>query len=99
MLETFVEFTFEAAHQIPPHSGLHGHSFKVVIYLTGEPDPVFGWSHKLYEVEATVAATKQQLDHGYLNDIAGLAVPPLENVARWIWHRLDNELPGLDRVL
>jgi 6-pyruvoyltetrahydropterin/6-carboxytetrahydropterin synthase len=99
MLETFVEFTFEAAHQIPPHSGLHGHSFKAVVYLTGEPDPVFGWTHNLNEVEVTVAATKRRLDHGYLNEIEGLQVPSLENVARWIWHQLDKELPGLDRVM
>lgn len=99
MLETFVEFTFEAAHQIPPHSGLHGHSFKVVVYLTGKPDRVFGWSHNLYDVEAAMASTRKLLDHSYLNDIEGLDVPSLENIASWIWHRLDRELPGLDRVL
>jgi len=26
-------------------------------------------------------------------------VPSLENVAAWIWNRLDKVLPGLDRVL
>jgi 6-pyruvoyltetrahydropterin/6-carboxytetrahydropterin synthase len=99
MLETFVEFTFEAAHQIPPYSGLHGHTFKVVVYLSGTPDPVFGWSHNLYDVETAMAATKKQLDHSYLNEIEGLEVPSLENVAGWIWHRLDKSLSGLDRVL
>ncbi len=99
MLETFVEFTFEAAHQVPPYSGLHGHTFKVVVYLTGQPDPVFGWSHNLYDVESVIDATKQQLDHSYLNDIEGMPIPSLENVASWIWHRLDKELTGLDRVV
>jgi 6-pyruvoyltetrahydropterin/6-carboxytetrahydropterin synthase len=99
MLETFVEFTFEAAHQLPPHSGLHGHSFKAVVYLTGKPDPVFGWSHNLYEIEVAVAKTKERLDHTYLNEIEGLEVPSLENIAAWIWHRLDKDLPGLDRVM
>ena len=99
MLETFVEFTFEAAHQIPPHSGLHGHSFKVVVFLTGKPDSVFGWSHNLYDVEEVISTTKLALDHSYLNDIEGLEVPSLENVAAWIWRRLDKDLPGLDRVL
>jgi 6-pyruvoyltetrahydropterin/6-carboxytetrahydropterin synthase len=99
MLETFVEFTFEAAHQIPPHSGLHGHSFRVVVYLTGKPDPTFGWTHNLYEVEATLATTKELLDHSYLNDIEGLELPTLENIARWIWRQLDKELSGLDRVV
>ena len=99
MLETFIEFTFEAAHKLPPYSGLHGHSFRVVAYLTGKPDPVFGWTHNLYDVEAAVAVVKQRLDHSYLNEIDGLDVPSLENIACWIWHRLDKDLPGLDRVL
>ena len=99
MMETFVEFTFEAAHRIPPHSGLHGHSFRAIVYLTGERDPVFGWTHNLYDVEATIGALKQRIDHTYLNDIDGLAVPTLENVAAWIWHELDASLSGLDRVV
>ena len=99
MSETFVEFTFEAAHQIAPHSGLHGHSFRVVVYLKGTPDPTFGWTHNLYEVEPVLTATKGLLDHSYLNDVAGLEVPTLENIARWIWHRLDKQLSGLDRVI
>jgi 6-pyruvoyltetrahydropterin/6-carboxytetrahydropterin synthase len=39
------------------------------------------------------------LDHTYLNDIDRLEIPTLENISRWIWRRLQNELPGLDRVL
>jgi len=99
MTETFKEFTFEAAHQIPPHSGLHGHSFKVVVFLQGEPDPVFGWSHNLYEVESAIEQVKSQLDHKYLNAVAGLEVPSLENVARWLWQELDSRLVGVDRVV
>jgi 6-pyruvoyltetrahydropterin/6-carboxytetrahydropterin synthase len=99
MLETFTEFTFEAAHQIPPYSGIHGHTFKVVVYLNGKPDPVFGWTHNLYDVEAAMAATKERLDHSYLNEIEGLEVPSLENIAYWIWHKLEKSLPGLDRVI
>jgi 6-pyruvoyltetrahydropterin/6-carboxytetrahydropterin synthase len=99
MLETFVEFTFEAAHQIPPYSTLHGHSFRVVIYLRGERDSVFGWTHNLYEVEAALAETKRSLQNAYLNEIEGLEVPTLENIAAWIWQRVDPLIPGLDRVL
>jgi 6-pyruvoyltetrahydropterin/6-carboxytetrahydropterin synthase len=99
MLETFVEFTFEAAHQIPPFSTLHGHSFRVVVFMVGEPDPVFGWSHNLYDVAAVLEDTKRCLHDCYLNDIEGLEVPSLENIAVWIWNRLDKSLPGLDRVV
>jgi 6-pyruvoyltetrahydropterin/6-carboxytetrahydropterin synthase len=98
MLETFVEFTFEAAHQVPPYSGIHGHTFRVVLYMRGERDPVFGWSHNLYDIEEVIADTKKDLDNRYLNEIEGLEVPSLENVVVWLWGRLDARIPGLDRV-
>ncbi|MBN8908046.1 MAG: 6-carboxytetrahydropterin synthase [Rhodospirillales bacterium] len=98
MLETFVEFTFEAAHQIPPFSGIHGHTFRAVVHLTGERDPVFGWTHNLYEVEEVIAATKKLIDNSYLNEIEGLEVPSIENVAEWLWNRFEPKLPGLDPI-
>jgi 6-pyruvoyltetrahydropterin/6-carboxytetrahydropterin synthase len=98
MLETFVEFTFEAAHEVPPYSGIHGHTFRVILYLTGERDPVFGWTHNLYDVEEVIASTKRLLDNSFLNQIDGLEVPSLENVATWLWARLDQQIAGLDRI-
>ncbi len=97
-LSTYKEFAFEAAHQTPPFSGLHGHSFRVEITLGGEPDPVFGWSHNLYDVDPIVDGLRRELDNRYLNDIEGLAVPTLENVARWIWTRLEVHIDGLECV-
>ncbi len=99
MLETFIEFTFEAAHKVPPYSGLHGHSFRAIVYMTGERDPHFGWTHNLFDVSKAVKATQQRLDESYLNDIKGLEVPSLEHVAAWIWEDLDKAIPGLDRVV
>ncbi|MFM9942409.1 MAG: 6-pyruvoyl trahydropterin synthase family protein [Hyphomicrobiaceae bacterium] len=98
MMETFKQFSFEAAHQTPPYSGLHGHSFVVCLYLTGEPDPVYGWTHNMTELEKSIDAIRQQIDHKYLNDVEGLEVPTLENVTRWLCDRLDQCVAGLDRV-
>lgn len=69
------------------------------MYLQGQPDPVYGWSHNLYEVELAIEQVRSQLDHKYLNAIDGLAVPSLENVARWLWQNLDSRLSGVDRVV
>jgi 6-pyruvoyltetrahydropterin/6-carboxytetrahydropterin synthase len=98
MLETFSEFTFDAAHKTTPDTPLHGHTFKVKVVLTGQPDPVFGWSHDLLKVAPVLEVTRKQLDHTYLNDIEGLEIPTLENVARWIWQRLSASISGVDRV-
>ena len=44
MLEALKEFTFEAAHRIPPYSDLHGHSFVVEIQFAESPIPnSAGW--------------------------------------------------------
>jgi 6-pyruvoyltetrahydropterin/6-carboxytetrahydropterin synthase len=99
MLETFLEFTFEAAHTTPPYTRPHGHSFRAKVVLRGAPDPVYGWSHDLTKVEPVIEAVRRELDHKYLNDIEGLAMPTLENVARWIWQRLEGTLAGLDQVV
>jgi 6-pyruvoyltetrahydropterin/6-carboxytetrahydropterin synthase len=99
MLETFKEFTFEAAHQTPPFSGLHGHSFTVCIYLQGEPDPVYGWTHNLTDVDAIVDGIKKRIDHKYLNDVKGLEVPTLENVTNWLYTELSQALSGVNRVM
>jgi 6-pyruvoyltetrahydropterin/6-carboxytetrahydropterin synthase len=98
MIETFREFTFEAAHQTPPYSGLHGHSFLVRIYMRGEPDPRFGWSHNQYDVEPVVEMVRREIDQRYLNDVPGLAVPTLENVTLWLWNRFAQKIAGLHRV-
>jgi 6-pyruvoyltetrahydropterin/6-carboxytetrahydropterin synthase len=104
-VDIFKVFQIEAAHRLPNVPAghkcgrMHGHSFRVEVFLRGEPNPVTGWVADFAELEHQVQAIRAELDHNYLNNIAGLEVPTLENISRWIWHKLDNALPGLDRVL
>jgi 6-pyruvoyltetrahydropterin/6-carboxytetrahydropterin synthase len=106
MYEIFKEFTFEAAHHLAvnvaaghPYARLHGHSFKVEVFLRGEPEQGKDWICDFGEIERRIGELRDELDHNYLNDVEGLEIPTLENISRWIWHKLDNVLPGLDRVL
>jgi 6-pyruvoyltetrahydropterin/6-carboxytetrahydropterin synthase len=99
MVELFKEFTFEAAHKVPNYSEIHGHSFHVEVFMRGVRDPKYGWVESLTKVDPQIDSVQRDLDHRYLNDIDGLAVPSLENIAQWIWNRLDNAVPGLDRVV
>jgi len=41
----------------------------------------------------------EQLDHRYLNEIAGLENPTSENIAVWIWQKLKPILPLLTEVV
>lgn len=97
-------FRFEAAHRLPhvPEghkcSRLHGHSFRVEIEVQGPVDEDLGWVLDFGDIKTAFTPLLAQLDHYYLNEITGLENPTSENLARWIWHRLCRELPGLSKV-
>lgn len=100
-MEVFKEFTFEAAHRLPhvapDHkcARLHGHSFAVRISVGGALDPHLGWVMDFADIKKVAGPVIEELDHHYLNDIPGLENPTSEQLARWIWQRLQGELPGL----
>lgn len=103
--EIFKEFTFEAAHRLPfvpkghKCARLHGHSYRVEIHVSGDVDPATGWIMDFADIKAAFKPLLGQLDHYYLNEIEGLENPTSENLARWIWERLDLVLPGLSQIV
>ncbi len=103
-MEIYKEFSFEAAHLLPnvPEGHkcgrLHGHSFYVKVYVSGEVGEHTGWVMDFAELKAVFKPIYQQLDHHYLNDIAGLENPTSENLARWIWQQLKPSLPILSKI-
>jgi 6-pyruvoyltetrahydropterin/6-carboxytetrahydropterin synthase len=104
-LELRKTFQFEAAHLLPHLSPdhkcrrLHGHSFRVDIVVIGECDPKLGWVMDYADISAAFKPFFDQLDHYYLNEIAGLENPTSENLAVWIWDRLKPALPQLTEVV
>ena len=103
-MEIFKEFTFEAAHRLPnvPEDHkchrLHGHSFRVRVYVEGDLDPELGWIMDFAHIKQAVAPVIKLLDHYYLNEIEGLENPTSEVLATWIWKRLKPALPELSRI-
>jgi 6-pyruvoyltetrahydropterin/6-carboxytetrahydropterin synthase len=104
-MEIFKEFTFEAAHRLPKvpegHkcARLHGHSFRIEIHVRGPVDFHTGWVMDFADIKTAFEPLYRQLDHNYLNDIRGLENPTSEEIARWIWTRLQPALPGLSRIV
>jgi 6-pyruvoyltetrahydropterin/6-carboxytetrahydropterin synthase len=99
------DFQFEAAQTLPkaPEGHkcrrMHGHSFKVEISVEGEADRETGWLYDHAEIGAAMKPLIQQLDHSYLNEIAGLENPTIENMAAWFWKKLEPLCPGLCEIV
>ena len=104
--EIFKRFTFDAAHHLASNvpaghrcAKLHGHSFEVEVYIQGAAEPQKGWVMDFLEFDAALEPLRAELDHSYLNEIAGLEVPTMENICRWIWRRLAPQFPNLSRII
>jgi len=103
-MEIFREFTFEAAHHLPnvpdghKCKRLHGHSYRVTVAVEGPLSDEMGWVMDFGDIKCAFSPLDDQLDHRYLNEVEGLANPTSENLARWIWTRLQPRLRGLSRV-
>ena len=94
-------FRFEAAHSLPhlpkDHKchKLHGHSYEVVITVSG---PVKNeWVQDYAEISAAWKPIYDRLDHQNLDDIL-LYPTTAENIAQWLWDRLEEVLPMLSRI-
>lgn len=99
------QFEFEAAHRLPnvPEGHqcgrLHGHSYTLVVGVSGEVDPTQGWILDFAVLKEFVAPLVKQLDHHTLNDVVGLDNPTSENLALWFAEALRDKIPGLARVV
>jgi 6-pyruvoyltetrahydropterin/6-carboxytetrahydropterin synthase len=98
-------FTFEAAHRLPnvPPTHrchrMHGHSYRVELRLEGPVDPESGFVVDFFDVEDAFGPLLAQLDHYCLNDVPGLENPTAENIAVWIWDRVQPRVPQISAVL
>jgi 6-pyruvoyltetrahydropterin/6-carboxytetrahydropterin synthase len=97
--------TFDAAHHFPsepegsPYRRIHGHSFQVEATVRSEVlDADHGWVADLGALDRALRSAAEALDHGMLNEHAGLELPSLEHLCLWFANRLKPEWPGLSRI-
>ena len=88
------EFEFDAAHYLPAYHGkcekLHGHTYKLVVKLDGQPDDEGMIMDFLVLKQIVKEKVLTFLDHGCINDL--LSQPSAENIALWVWSQLEAEV-------
>ena len=104
----YKEFRFEAAHKLPHHDGkcrrLHGHSWVGRVYLKGNKLIAQGSKQGMIMDYIDIKKYFQPLlenflDHHYLNETTELLNPTSEELAKWIFEKLEAaKMPGLDAV-
>lgn len=103
-MELFKEFTFDAAHYLPnvpdghKCGRLHGHTFCVSIHIDGPMDKEMGWVIDFGDIKKAFKPLLERLDHHFLNEVDGLGNPTSENLAIWIWDRLQPNLPLVSKI-
>jgi len=94
-----VEDNFDAAHQLLGYQGpcenLHGHTFRVQLFLTGDKLEKEGFLIDFKKIKAVLADAIREFDHRNLNELTVFKSqnPTSENIARTIYERVAAKLP------
>jgi 6-pyruvoyltetrahydropterin/6-carboxytetrahydropterin synthase len=94
MYELKVITQFAAAHRLENFNGkceaLHGHNWKVEVFLAGEDLDQAGLLMDFGVVKAKAREVLEEIDHKYLNELAAFKDqnPSSENLARYLFQRL-----------
>jgi 6-pyruvoyltetrahydropterin/6-carboxytetrahydropterin synthase len=94
MYELKIITSFSAAHRLENFYGkceaLHGHNWKVEVFLQGDKLDEAGLLQDFGVVKARARELLEEIDHKYLNELPPFSNqnPSSENLARFLFHRL-----------
>lgn len=94
MYEIKIVTSFSAAHRLENFYGkceaLHGHNWKVEVFLVGEKLDEAGLLQDFGAVKARTRELLEEVDHKYLNELPAFSQqnPSSENLARYLFQRL-----------
>ncbi len=98
MYELKIITQFAAAHRLENFYGkceaLHGHNWKVEVFLAGERLDEAGLLMDFGRIKARTNALLEGIDHKYLNELEAFREqnPSSENLARYLYERLAADL-------
>jgi 6-pyruvoyltetrahydropterin/6-carboxytetrahydropterin synthase len=105
MYELMVEDTFSSAHALRGYRGpcenLHGHTWKVQVFLKGDKLNKIGLLTDFKEVKAKLKKVLAKFDHQNLNDLPEFRKrnPSCEILSRLVFERLLKQIKGLSKVV
>jgi 6-pyruvoyltetrahydropterin/6-carboxytetrahydropterin synthase len=94
MYEIKIVTSFSAAHRLENFYGkceaLHGHNWKVEVFLQGERLDEAGLLRDFGVIKARTRELLEEIDHKYLNELPAFSSqnPSSENLARFLFQRL-----------
>tara|TARA_B100001559_G_scaffold320560_1_gene333149 strand:+ start:1786 stop:2142 length:357 start_codon:yes stop_codon:yes gene_type:complete len=100
----YKKFHIESARSLPnlpnehPCSQIHGHSFEIILKVSGELNEKTGFIIDFQEIEDSFNPIRLLLDHAYLNNIKGLENPTSENMCKYIWGEIKPAISGLVEI-
>jgi 6-pyruvoyltetrahydropterin/6-carboxytetrahydropterin synthase len=100
----YKKYFFDAAHFMNnfkknhKYSRLHGHSYEVIIKISGHIDKKNNWVFNYDDVDNLMNPLIKKLDHQTLNNIKGLENPTSENIAKWFWKNLKKKISKLESI-
>ena len=108
MFELSQTFSFDAAHtlkrQVSPEEAagsrrIHGHTYTAEVMVRGERQPDSGMVVDLAVLREVIAGIRSQLDHHFLDEVAGLGAPTLENLCVFIHDQAQQRIPQVCAVV
>jgi len=104
MYELMIEDTFDAAHALRGYEGpcenLHGHTWKVQVFLKGEKLNKLGILQDFKNLKKTLKTVLGRFDHANLNDLTIFKKenPTSENLARIIFDEMKKKTKEVSKV-
>jgi 6-pyruvoyltetrahydropterin/6-carboxytetrahydropterin synthase len=105
MFELMVEDTFDAAHALRGYEGpcenLHGHTWKVQVFLKGTKLNKLGMFEDFKTVKKELATVLKAFDHKLLNDVAPFLIknPTSENMAETLFKLFKRKFKSVAKVI
>ncbi len=107
MFELSQTFSFDAAHTLKRHVSpeeaagsrrIHGHTYTAEVFVRGPRQAESGMVVDLAVLRGLIAEVRSQLDHHFLDEVAGLGAPTLENLSVFIYDRVKAQMPQVSGV-